>query len=591
LLLPAFYEAAVCLYANTRIMSSHTHLLIGCAMSDFSRISSRNELADFLAIPRKMLTYILYVRKVENLYQSFEIPKKNGETRKIDAPTYALKDIQKRLTNALWNHQQEIWEQASIHPCMSHAFEPGKSIITNAKVHRNKRFVVNIDLENFFHSFHFGRVQGFFVKNKAFQFPYDVATVIAQLTCYQGHLPQGAPSSPIITNMICQVLDTRLLRIAKKYKLDYTRYADDLTFSTNYKMFHDNCSNFYSDLSEEISKAGFRINNSKTRLLYKDSKQKVTGLIVNQKINVDGNYYKTTRAMAHALYSNGIFNVDGEEGNINQLEGRFAFIDQLEKYNNKIDNKKHDCRHLSAREKQYQKFLFYKYFYANNTPLIVTEGKTDVSYIRSALKNLRNDYPDLITSSDSAFEFEIVFLNRTERLQYFLGICQDGADTLKNIYNFYRGINGVSNHNDYLQKMCGVLPCKPVILLLDNEIISKEKPLYKLVNHMNLDDKKKTALLKNLHINVTGNLYLLTTPLSGGKKESEIEDLFTPDTLSHKIAGKTFSRDVRPNEEKNYGKHIFSSYISRNYSSVDFSGFRPLLDGLNEIIKNYASHN
>ena len=72
----------------------------------------------------------------------------------------------------------------------------------------------------------------FYEKNKDFLLPREVAIVIAQIACYNGCLPQGAPSSPIITNLICQVLDMRLLKIAKKYKLDYTRYADDFSFST-----------------------------------------------------------------------------------------------------------------------------------------------------------------------------------------------------------------------------------------------------------------------------------------------------------------------------------------------------------------------
>lgn len=92
------------------------------------------------------------------------------------------------------------------------------------------------------------------MKNKDFQLPKEVATIIAQLSCYMGHLPQGAPSSPIITNLICQILDMRLLKLAKKYKLDYTRYADDLTFSTNNSSFIESLSLFYDELSQEINK-------------------------------------------------------------------------------------------------------------------------------------------------------------------------------------------------------------------------------------------------------------------------------------------------------------------------------------------------
>lgn len=274
-------------------------------MKNFSDIKSRNDLADYLKIPRQKLTHVLYVSKVDSYYKLFQIPKKNGGMRQIKASTGDLKSIQKKLADALWNHQQYIWNNNNTHPNISHAFEKNKNTITNAKIHRNKRFIVNIDLKDFFDCFHFGRVRGFFKNNKNFTLPIEVATIIAQLACYKGGLPQGAPSSPIITNLICQIFDIRLLPLAKKYKLDFTRYADDLTFSTNDKTFLNKWDTFYSDLKNEIERSGFKINDQKTRIQFKDSRQIVTGLIVNKKINIQHNYYKKVRAMAHNLYRNG----------------------------------------------------------------------------------------------------------------------------------------------------------------------------------------------------------------------------------------------------------------------------------------------
>ncbi len=174
------------------------------------------------------------------------------------------------------------------------------------------------------------------MKNRNYQFPKEVATAIAQIACYEGKLPQGAPSSPIITNMICNIFDMRLLHLAKKYKLDYTRYADDLSFSTNNKKFVECEEKFFEELALEITRAGFAINSKKTRVQYKDSHQEVTGIVVNKKLNVDRKYYKMTRAMAYELYKNGEFKIDGKEsGTINQLEGRFSYINQLDKYNSK----------------------------------------------------------------------------------------------------------------------------------------------------------------------------------------------------------------------------------------------------------------
>ena len=403
-------------------------------MKKFCDIQSRNELADYLGIPRSKLTHILYVKKPDSYYTTFEIPKRNGDTRAICAPSGDLKVLQKKLSNILCLFQRNIWDENGIKPNISHGFEKEKSIITNAKIHRNKRYVLNLDLASFFDSFHFGRIQGYFEKNNHFKLPHDVAVVLAQLTCYQGRLPQGAPSSPIITNLICQSLDAHLLKAAKKYKLDYTRYADDLTFSTNDRHFVENQKKFLAEAIVAIKKAGFSINEKKTRLQFRDSRQEVTGLIVNKKLNVNHFYVRKTRAMAHQLYSTGEHLIDGVPGSIKQLEGRFSFIDQLDHYNNILDPQeiKHDAFNLNGREKQYQAFIFYKYLFANDTPVIVTEGKTDIRYIKAALKSLYNKYPRLIQKdAEGTFVYKFSFFKRTKRWKYFFGISLDGADAMR----------------------------------------------------------------------------------------------------------------------------------------------------------------
>ena len=193
----------------------------------FNEIQSRNQLADFLDIQRKTLTYVLFEAKVDSFYSSFDIPKKDGSPRHIFAPSGPLKMIQRKLADALYEYQKQIRGEENIKANISHAFEKNKSIISNAKIHKNKRFIFCIDLNDFFNMFHFGRVLGYFSSNRYFKLPKEVAVTIAQVACYKGVLPQGAPSSPIITNLICQTLDMHVLKIAKKYKLDYTRYADD----------------------------------------------------------------------------------------------------------------------------------------------------------------------------------------------------------------------------------------------------------------------------------------------------------------------------------------------------------------------------
>src|SRR5690606_25268943 len=138
------------------------------------------------------------------------------------------------------------------------------------------------------------------------------------------------------------------------------------------------------------------------------------------------------------------------------------------------------------------KFLFYKYFFANPKPLIVTEGKTDVAYLKSALKKLYNKYPNLITkNSNGKFEFKISFLNKTKRLKHFMGIFQDGGTALKNISDFFDSKKADTNYLSFFKKTSNTLPISPVILMFDNEIHSGDKkPIGNFLNHAKLDEKK-----------------------------------------------------------------------------------------------------
>lgn len=553
-------------------------------MIKFNEIVSRDEIAKFFKMPVNKLTYMLYVKKIENYYVSFDIPKKNGGVRHINAPTGDLIELQRALTDALWALQKELIKESKINTNVSHGFEKKKGIITNAEVHRNKRYVLNMDFENFFDSFHFGRVRGYFEKNRYLQFPKEVATIFAQITCFERRLPQGAPSSPIITNMICNIFDMRIAKVVRKYKVDYTRYADDLTFSTNNRDFLNKHIEFCKEIRKEAELSGLIINDKKTRLLYKDSRQEVTGLTVNKKLSVNRNFYKYTRAMANNLYTSGEFEIDGLVGSIKQLEGRFAFINQIDYYNNKLDNEKHHARKLNSREKQYQVFLFYKYFFANSKPLIVTEGKTDVIYLKSAIKKYYEEYPRLIEKKDNKFEYKISFLKRTNRLEYFFNMAQDGADAMKNIYNLYTGIHDYQNCFQYISHRSKTKPINPVVLIFDNEQKTK-KPLKAFLNHIHAKDVK--LLGKNISINIKENLYLLTNPLNGKSEEAEIEDLFEAEVLQHEIEGKTFSRDKKYNTNKHYGKAIFSGYVAKKYKEISFNNFRPMLDELNKIVSDY----
>ena len=557
-------------------------------------IKTRNDFAKFIGVKLQTLTYLLYIKKIDNCYNTLEIPKKNGDTRTICVPNKNLKKVQKKLYNKLSTYYDEIKTQNNFTSKISHGFEKNRSIVTNAEVHKNKRYVVNLDLLDFFPSINFGRVRSYFIKNNYFEINDDIATILAQLTCYKGTLPQGAPTSPLIANMICNIMDIRILKIAKKYRLDYTRYADDLTFSTNNKYFLNDYDKFLEDIKNIIHRSGFELNSKKTRLLFSNSRQEVTGLVVNKKISVPKEYYKNTRAMAHSLYKNGYFLIDDEVGTIEQLEGRFSFINQINLYN--IDNKKKDMWHLNSKEKQYQKFMIYKTFYANEKPLIITEGKTDVLYIKAALKKYYKYFPNLITKKDNGnFVFHVNFFKRKQKHSYYLNLVKDGADTIKNIYsNCYiktKNNKNITTVHDF-KKLRGERETNPVILIFDNEMVSnKDRPLKKFLNEIRVNASQKDKLKENLYINICDNLYLCTYQLNNKEAcEIEIEDLFPADVLEHEINGRKFSKKDSTHDNGFYGKNEFSQYVYSNYESIDFSNFISLLSAINEIIELYPNN-
>jgi hypothetical protein len=561
-------------------------------MGKFCDIQSRNELADYLKIPRKKLSYLLYILTPDKCYHSFEIPKKSGGTRQIFAPNNDLKQVQTALANVLYAYQREYRESEKIEQKVSHAFEKGKNIVTNSIIHKNKRYVLNIDLEDYFGSFHIGRIIGYFENNRHFRFPHEVAVTIAQIACYQGKLPQGSPCSPVITNLIGENLDVKLLRLSKKYRLDYTRYADDITFSTNCADFVTKQQEFMDELASVIKSAGFTINPQKTRLQYKSSQQKVTGLVVNQKVNIDHTYYRETKAMAYHQYTEGSFKIGEMDGTLNQLEGRFAFINQIDKFNNKKDGQKHSVYSLNGRERQYQAFLFYRYFFCAEKPIIITEGKTDVLYLKAALKKMCKEYPNLIErDNEGKYHYKVSFFTRSKKWEYFFGMSTDGADTITNLYRFYLPERNTANLLETFQKLTGKNPKNPVIFLFDNEAQTKDKPLKKFLSDKTITTSMEDILQEDLRVELIdgAKVFLMTTPLQDGGKDSEIEDLLPKEVLEMKIEGRTFDRSGKKDKNAFYNKDILSRHVYRMYESIDLSNFKKVLDTLDAIVETKSA--
>lgn len=301
--------------------------------------------------------------------------------------------------------------------------------------------------------------------------------------------------------------------------------------------------------------------------------------------------------MADSQYKTGEYLVDNEPGTMQQLEGRFAFINQLDLHNGGDDcNSTHHMYHLNGREKQYQKFLFYKYFFANEKPLIVTEGKTDILYIRAALMNLHERYPNLVQlCPDGKYDFKISFFRRSKRFRQLFGMSMDGADAIQQIYDFYVGAGALPKYYKHFMNYQKSTPANPVILVFDNELNNKSKPLCKFINKTTSSAERerfKDIIGKDLTASIIhgANLFLATHQLVDGKQECEIEDLFDQETRSTIIEGRELSLDNDYDRKKCYGKDEFSKYILSHYKTIDFTRFTTLLDNMEAIISDYREH-
>lgn len=209
--------------------------------------------------------------QADDFYKEVKIPKKRvGQFRKLSVPTEGLKYVQRWiLDNVLYNIRVSK---------ATTGFVRGKSIVDNARIHVGKECLVNIDLKDFFPSITYDDV---FYLFKYYGYTNEVSFILSKLCTYQNVLPQGAPTSPYISNILSYKLDVRFLKLCEKISADYTRYADDITISGSKYIV-----NYFNVFQNIIHSEGFHINHGKTRIQYSHMRQEVTGLIVNQKISV-----------------------------------------------------------------------------------------------------------------------------------------------------------------------------------------------------------------------------------------------------------------------------------------------------------------
>lgn len=253
---------------------------------------------DAFTFSMAQLMYFCNPNNVRGRYTHFSIPKKSGSERQIAAPTPGLRDILYYINIIL----KTLYTPSDY----AMGFVEGRNVVSNATLHVGKNYVFNTDLENFFPSIEQPRVWKR-LQLAPFNFSRPIANIIAGLCCirekqengqYIYVLPQGAPTSPLLTNAICDSLDRKLAGLARRFGLHYSRYADDITFSSMHNVYQNN-KDFITELKRIITGQNFHINEAKTRLQKRGERQEVTGLTVNSGINTSKKYKAEIRNLLH----------------------------------------------------------------------------------------------------------------------------------------------------------------------------------------------------------------------------------------------------------------------------------------------------
>jgi RNA-directed DNA polymerase len=572
-------------------------------LSDLKSAFSLSDVARLLGFKPTSLAYILYVKPDASKYKKCATPKRSGGTRQICAPLNDLKLLQRRLADLLQDCVDEINKANSrgdndkYPDRIAHGFKRRRSIITNARRHKSRRYVFNIDIQDFFGSINFGRVRGYFIADKNFQLQPKVATVLAKIACFENALPQGSPCSPIISNLIGHIVDIHIAKLCERVGCTYTRYADDLTFSTNKPMFPKQIAaqiagNDHSwlpgrELSRVIAKCGFALNPQKTRMQYRDSRQEVTGLVVNSKVNVRREYRHVVRAMVHRLFTTGSFDFEyrtvGEgraattqktPGRPSQLHGMLSFIDGVDLHNRGINP---NAKIVTSKELMYRRFLMFKELYTAPAPVVICEGKTDNVYITHAIRSLAAQYPRLAD------------INSNGKISIKLRRFKYSGTSTGRILGIHGGTGHLGqflqNYKDESSRFKAPGMQWPIILLIDND--SGADAIFNTIKQ--ITGKKPGRSDPYTHI--FGNFYLVTTPLLEGTRQSKIEDCFDDITKNTALGRKTFNSENGYNTDTHYGKADFAyKVVKPNADTIDFTGFKPIFDRFVSILDEHVSH-
>lgn len=245
-------------------------------------------------LARRLGTSEAELRSVRVGYRKFQIPKRTGGHRTIYEPTDELKRVQRLLL-------RKLLKRLSAHP-RAHGFERGKSTVTGAVPHAHKTVVIRMDLRDFFGSIKSARVHDYFARAG---WDSEAAQLLTRLCTHEGSLPQGAPTSPRLSNLVNFKLDARLDALARKYGADYTRYADDMTFSFA-SGGHEQLAPFIRTAKKILREEGYELHTrKKLQIRRRHQRQTVTGLVVNDHVALPRATRRWLRAVEHRASQGG----------------------------------------------------------------------------------------------------------------------------------------------------------------------------------------------------------------------------------------------------------------------------------------------
>ena len=348
-----------------------------------------------------------------------------------------------------------------------------------------------------------------------------------------------------------------------------------------------------SSLIAAIGRAGFEVNDTKTRMQVRGSRQITTGLVVNEKVNIRFEYYREARAMSASLFRTGSYYrmvpaslAGGTPGDLDvkqvipDLAMLQSVLDHIYRVRNSVDRRSgpEKKENATATRQPYHRFLSYKNCVSLDMPLIISEGKTDTIYLRTAIRRLTKFHPRLGVIQNGKLKSAVRFLNFTRNVHDILQLG-GGTGDIKFFVLRYRDLMDAYRHRPLGH---------PVILLIDNDDGAND--IFPVARNLGAGAISHTSTGPLYRFSY--NLYLVKTPETGpAKGKTCIENLFDASVLATELEGKKFDPSKKHREAGKYGKIKFAEKVVHpNTATIDFSKFDVILDRIMVVLDDYAAN-